>query len=285
MLRAGVLTQAVLAHGEAPRGIAELARSWPSQPLAWIVIGAAAVVYARGRRRAVDSPRRQVAFWAGLTAVAVAVLSPIDTASAALASAHMVQHVLLVLIAAPLLALSAPGAALARGLPGPIRRRAPGLRRRARLDAAAVRALRSPVGRWLAYVATLWIWHSAALYGAAVDHGALHGAEHGLFLVTALAVWSVILGPTRMRVPRGAGVMLVFGLALQTVFLSALLTFAREPWYEPYANTAPLWGLSPLADQQLAGVLMWVPAGFLHVVIAVALLAAWIRETEETAWA
>ena len=269
----------LIAHQAAP-GPADLWAAWAFDPVAAAGLAVVVVLYARGRRDHTDRPPRQAAFAGGILAVAVAVLTPLEAAAAALASAHMVQHVLLVLVAAPLIAWSAPGAALVRGLPASVRRWQPGVRRTLGIDAGALRALRSPVGRWLAYVAVLWIWHSALLYSVAVEHEAAHALEHLLFLAAAWGIWAVIVGPARHRVPNGAGLLLVFGLALQTVFLSALLTFTTEPWYDSYADTAARWGLSPLADQQLAGVIMWVPAGLIHVCVAIGLLASWLHETE-----
>jgi putative membrane protein len=81
-------------------------------------------------------------------------------------------------------------------------------------------------------------------------------------------------------VPNGLGALLVFALAMQSVLLSALLTFARTPWYSGYARTTTPWGLEALADQQLAGVIMWIPAGAVHPVAALAWLVAWVRAAE-----
>src|SRR5690606_34886399 len=117
-------------------------------------------------------------------------------------------------------------------------------------------------------------------YGAAVEHDLVHVVQHATFVGTALAVWSSLLGPARVRASRGFAVLGVFALALQSTFLSALLTFARRPWYEPYVATAPGWGLDPLADQHLAGVLMWIPAGLVHVGIALVLLLTWLRDID-----
>jgi putative membrane protein len=82
------------------------------------------------------------------------------------------------------------------------------------------------------------------------------------------------------RVPNGLGVLLVFAMAMQSVLLSVLLTFARAPWYSGYAATTTPWRLSPLTDQQLAGVIMWIPAGAVYVGAALALIVTWLRTTE-----
>jgi cytochrome c oxidase assembly factor CtaG len=144
-----------------------------------------------------------------------------------------------------------------------------------------LRPLRHPAAVWLLHVSTLWFWHAAVPYDAAVEHHLLHVAEHASFLGTGVLFWRVVAGARDAdRVSYGFGVLLLFATAMQSVFLSALLTFARSPWYSVYAATTAPWGLDPLADQQLAGVIMWIPAGLVYVVAALALLAAWIRSTE-----
>jgi cytochrome c oxidase assembly factor CtaG len=134
---------------------------------------------------------------------------------------------------------------------------------------------------WLLHVGTLWFWHAAVPYDAALDSELLHILEHATFLVTAWLFWRVVIGARGAgRVPNGAGVLLVFGMAMQSVFLSLLLTFARNPWYSGYAATTTPWGLEPLADQQLAGVIMWIPAGLVYLAAGLTLMAAWIQATE-----
>jgi cytochrome c oxidase assembly factor CtaG len=93
--------------------------------------------------------------------------------------------------------------------------------------------------------------------------------------------WRVVIGDrVANRVSHGFGVLLVFAMAMQSVFLSALLTFARTPWYSRYAATTTPWGLEPLADQQLAGVIMWIPAGVVYLAAGLTLMVAWLRATE-----
>jgi putative membrane protein len=270
----------ILAHDGAALRPHDVAGAWNLDPLILVPLLAVAVLYRRGWRQPNDPPWRRAAFTAGVAAVAIAVVSPLDALSGVLVSAHMVQHVLLLVVAAPLLAASAPGAALVRGLPPWARPRLASVRRRLGLDAGRLRRTRAPVVRWVAYTATLWLWHASVLYGAAVEHDVVHALEHVAFLGTGLLVWSAILGPVRVRVPRGLAVLGVFTLGLQTIFLSVLLTFAESPWYEPYVDAAPAWGVDALEDQQLAGVVMWVPAGFIHVGIGLGLLVAMLRELD-----
>lgn len=273
----------ITAHaGQAPAPH-DLWSAWNADPLVGALLLLAGWAYLRGRsprgRRA--GTRRDRMFVGALLTLGVALLSPLDALSTALASAHMAQHVLLVLVAAPLLASSAPSRAILRGAPLRLRRALLGAQRRLRLRGRAAAVLRQPVTVWLLHVAALWCWHAAALYDAALDHPPLHALEHASFLLTGVLFWHLVIGArSPARVSPGLGIMLVFGMALQGVFLSLLLTFAEAPWYGQYAATTTAWHLDPLADQQLAGVIMWVPGGFIYLTAALTLLAHWIGATE-----
>ncbi|RZU32020.1 cytochrome c oxidase assembly protein [Blastococcus saxobsidens] len=272
--------EAVLAHEGAGLTPHELWTAWNADPLILCGLLLAAAAYLRGRSRGrgrVAEKWRARCFAGGLLAVAVAVLSPLDALSDALASAHMVQHLLLTLVAAPLLVLSVPAARLLRGSPSVVRRAMTPWRRLA----PVAHALRHPGMAWLLHVGTFWAWHAAVLYDAAVEHPLVHALEHATFLLTGVLFWRTVLGVRAARVPAGLGVLLVFGMSMSSALLSLLLTFAQTPWYSGYATTTQVWGLEPLADQQLAGALMWVPAGLVHVTVALGLLITWIRGTED----
>lgn len=273
----------LLSHAGRPPVPHDLWGAWNLDPRLVLGIGLTAWAYHRGRRggRSADGERRARCFAAALAAVAVALLSPLDALSGALAAAHMVQHLLLLLVAAPLLALSAPSLVLLRGSPMALRRALGRGRRRLGLTRRHVGALGQPAAAWLLHVATVWFWHASVPYDAAVTHEMVHVAEHASFLATAWLFWRVVIGaPERHRVSPGFGVLLVFAMAMQSVFLSALLTFAQTPWYPAYATTTPAWGLDPLADQQLAGAIMWVPAGVVYLVVALILAVTWLHDAE-----
>ena len=274
----------VLAHPGQPPAPHDLWSAWNLHPVLLAGLLLAGWAYRRGRtggpRRPVDTWRARC-FTLALVALGLALLSPLDALSNALASAHMVQHLLLLLVAAPLLALSAPSSAILRGSPLAVRRASGRWRRRLGLTHGNLAVLRHPAAVWLLQVGVLWFWHAAAPYDAALDNQFLHLLEHASFLVTAVLFWHVVVGARGMaRVSNGLGVLLVFTMAMQSVFLSVLLTFARTPWYSGYATTTASWGLDPLTDQQLAGVLMWIPAGGIYLAAALVLLVTWIRATE-----
>jgi putative membrane protein len=274
----------VLAHPGQPPAPHDLWSAWNLHPVLLVGLLLAGWAYRHGRtggpRRPVDTWRARC-FTLALVALGLALLSPLDALSNALASAHMVQHLLLLLVAAPLLALSAPSSAILRGSPLAVRRASGRWRRRLRLTHGNLAVLRHPAAVWLLQVGVLWFWHAAAPYDAALDNQFLHLLEHASFLVTAVLFWHVVIGVRgAARVSGGLGVLLVFAMAMQSVFLSVLLTFARTPWYSGYATTTASWGLDPLTDQQVAGVIMWIPAGGIYLVAALVLLVTWIRATE-----
>jgi putative membrane protein len=274
----------ILAHPGQPPAPHDLWGAWNLDPVLLGGLLLAAWAFWRGQtsgpRRPVDSWRARC-FSGALVALGLALLSPLDALSGSLASAHMVQHLLLLLVAAPLLALSAPSSAILRGSPLVLRRASGRWRRRLGLTHGNLGALRHPAAVWLLSVGVIWFWHAAAPYDATLDNQLLHVLEHASFLVTAVLFWQVVVGVRgAARVSGGLGVLLVFAMAMQSVFLSVLLTFARTPWYSGYAATTAPWGLDPLTDQRLAGVIMWIPAGVIYLVVALALLVTWIRATE-----
>jgi putative membrane protein len=274
----------ILAHPGQPPAPHDLWGAWNLDPVLLGGLLLAAWAFWRGQtsgpRRPVDSWRARC-FSGALVALGLALLSPLDALSGALASAHMLQHLLLLLVAAPLLALSAPSSAILRGSPLALRRASGRWRRRLGLSHGNLGLLRHPAAVWLLSVGVVWFWHAAAPYDATLDNQLLHVLEHASFLVTAVLFWQVVVGVRgAARVSGGLGVLLVFAMAMQSVFLSVLLTFARTPWYSGYAATTAPWGLDPLTDQRLAGVIMWIPAGVIYLVVALALLVTWIRATE-----
>lgn len=262
---ADVLT--LLAHTDAPVAPHDLAGAWQADPAVLGGLVLAVVLHRRGRR-ADDPPGRTIAFHLGLAAVAVALLSPVDAAATALMSAHMLQHVLLLLVAAPLLVLARPGPRLLRGLPAPGRRAVGRTRRSVRLSHRHARVLHHPVLGVTALVVALWSWHAAAAYTAALDHELVHVAEHTSLLAAGWLFWSAVAAAARTA-RHAAAIAMLFVAALQGVLLGMLLLFSTAPWYDAFAASTGAWGLSPLADQQLAGVLLWLPASVIYVLVAI----------------
>lgn len=275
-----MVSPALLAHQQQAPRPHDVWTAWNSDPLVVLGVAVAVALFLRGRHRIGPRRRGQHAVGAaGIGALAFALLSPLDALGSALASAHMLQHILLILVAAPLLLAGGALSTMAQGLSSSVRRVA---QRAAGSSAATsvLRALRRPGAAWLLHVGALWLWHSAALYEAALRSHWLHGLEHVSFFGTALLFWSVVLrrqpGPDAFP---GVALVLVFTMTLQSVLLSALLTFSPTPWYPSYGQRAAPWGLDPLVDQQLAGVMMWVPGGLVYLGIALVLLTSALRHT------
>jgi putative membrane protein len=221
------------------------------------------------------------AFYAGLIALFVALISPLDALSGVLFSAHMVQHLLLIVVAAPLLAYGCPPAALWWALPQHSRqpvarfwRQQPGLR-------AIGHFLAWPSVAWLLHATALWVWHTPAFYQAAVLNPWIHHLEHVSFFGTALLFWAVLMPVGRhARIRYGIGVLMVFTTALYSGLLGALITFSTTLWYPVYSLTTAAWGITPLEDQQLAGLIMWVPANFVYLAAVLLLLGKWLGAFE-----
>jgi putative membrane protein len=269
--------------GAVPAG---LWTAWSPDPAVLAGLAVAAVAYAVGLRRlwragpGAPSGGQAAAFAAGLAAVALALLSPLDSLAHALFAAHMAQHMLLVMVAAPLLVLGAPGLPLAVSLTPGWRRRLGRLRHRPATHAAR-RLLTRPMVAWAVHVGTLWAWHLPGPYQAALASDAVHAAEHASFLGTAVLFWWVVLSRQgRRRLGPGFAVLYLFAAALQGSALGALLTLAPAPLYPLQAAAAPPWGPTPLADQQLAGLVMWVPADLVYLGAAGTLFMGWLVSLE-----
>ncbi|HTN76936.1 MAG TPA: cytochrome c oxidase assembly protein [Pirellulaceae bacterium] len=242
-------------------------RSWPWDPWLYFGLLLTAAIYLRGwwQLRQHDAGRWSlalpVAFVSGLVAIWLALASPIEPFASLLLQVHMVQHLLLMMVVAPLIWLGAPYLPLLRGLPKSVRQlwlapflRSPALRR-------FFAKLTHPVIAWVLYVATTWLWHAPRVYDAALAWPALHYLQHVCFLAVALLFWYPVVRPYPSR-PRWSQWLLLPYLLLadvQNTVLSGLLTFSDRVLYEPYTQVPRLAGISALDDQATAGVLMWVP--------------------------
>ncbi|HEU4643045.1 MAG TPA: cytochrome c oxidase assembly protein [Gemmatimonadaceae bacterium] len=266
--------------------------SWEPGAVASLVMIAAAYaagayrLRARARLGRAVARRGVAAFAAGWLVTAVALLSPLHALGERRFSAHMVQHELLMVVAAPLLVLARPLPAMVWALP-----------RRARLSVAGwgtgrlwrgVWAVASaPVVAWWVHALAIWLWHVPAAYDAALGSEALHALEHMSFLGAAVLYWWSVLRGGRGR--SGVGVLSLFTTAVHTSVLGALLTFAPHPLYAAYVERgiggvgAGVGAAAALADQQLAGLVMWVPAAASYVIVALCLMVRWIREADARA--
>ncbi|WP_157265729.1 cytochrome c oxidase assembly protein [Azohydromonas aeria] len=223
-------------------------------------------------------------FLLGWLATGVAVLSPLDALGERRFWLHMVQHEMMMLVAAPLLVLGSPLAALVWGLPA--RWRGPAARWTRRLGLqAATRVLSTPLTAWWVHAVVLWAWHAPALFEAALRRSWVHDLQHLSFFGSALLFWWGLFqgghGPGRGR--HGAAVFYLFTTTVHTAVLGALLTVSERVWYPVYLERASWGTLSALEDQQLGGLIMWVPGGVVYMVAALVLFARWMDDGPERA--
>lgn len=267
-------------------------QAWAGDPLALVAVVAVGWCYARGtvaiwRRvgRGQVVTRWQARAWTlGLVGLLVAVASPLEALAGSLFSAHMVQHVLLTVVVAPLLVLSRPTLPLLQGLPHRLRQRG------ARWHQLAQPLLRvTYAGAWPLTIAGVYsavqlLWHLPGAYQAALTSDAVHALEHLSLLGAGVLLWWVIRETgQRSEFGYGTGILMVFVVSLTHTALGALLTFAPNVLYAHYATTTQAWGISPMVDQNLAGLVMWVPGKAVHGIVIVVLVVAWLRAVEARA--
>lgn len=234
--------------------------AWPVEPSVGIPVTLGAVVYLRGwsrlRRRLARRfrARHAVIFMAGFATMLLALAPPVEMLAQRWLSVHMVQHLLLMVVVAPLLWMGAPVAPLFVGLPKPIRSamlvftNGPGVRR-------LTRWMLHPTAGWSAFAVSFWVWHAPALYELALESDLWHHLEHACFLGSALLFWRpvILAWPARTIWPRWAMIPYL-GLAMfQSLPLAAILTFSDRVIYRGYSS---------VDDQALAGAIMWVPGSF-----------------------
>lgn len=250
--------------------------SWSVQPALAAVLLVAAAVYARGwrvlrRQMPARFPAwRLASFVAGLATVHLAVASPLDAFAGLLLQVHMIQHLLLMLVAPPLLLLGAPLVPVLRGLPPRVAKDVLGPFLAWPVLWRAARWLTHPAVCWSALVLATWLWHLPALYQLALRHLVWHAVEHATFLVAALLFWWPVVQPwpSRARWPRWTIPLYLLLADLQNTIFAALLVFSERLLYPMYAGVPRLGGLSALDDQVAAGAIMWVPAALAFLVPA-----------------
>jgi cytochrome c oxidase assembly factor CtaG len=249
---------------------------WKPDPFAAFTLALSASLYIVGmwrmRARGARIPRLESgASLAGWLILAIALLSPMATMAEWLFSVHMTQHELLMLVAAPLLAIGRPVVPMMFALPP-----------RWRIGTRAAPALRmasSPLVATAIHFIALWIWHLPALYDAAVVDDRIHLVQHVCFTGTAALFWWGLIRGRYGRLGYGAALIYVFATALHSGGLGALLAFSNAPWYSIYVARSTSLG-DALTDQQLGGIIMWVPSGIVMMLFGLALFAAWLGEAE-----
>jgi putative membrane protein len=242
-------------------------------------MAASTALYFRGAARLRARNERGIAWWEqtsfalGWATIAVALLGPVDRLSDVLFSVHMTQHELLMLIAAPLIVLGRPMITAMWALSDSLRARAIAA---SRPLVRPWRAITNPFVVLIAHAVILWGWHVPRAFEFALHHEGVHAVQHLMFFISAALFWWALIHGRYGRVGYGVAVFFVFFTMMHTSLLGVMLTFARSIWYPTYAHTSA----HALEDQQLAGLIMWIPAGLIFMLIGLALFAAWLGESE-----
>ncbi|MCX6977067.1 MAG: cytochrome c oxidase assembly protein, partial [Verrucomicrobia bacterium] len=265
--------------------------SWTVDPFLFVALLINAFLYLRGWRvlrhtaPARFTPSRLLSFIAGLLAVAIALLSPLDAFAGLLLSAHMIQHLLLFSVAPPLILLGSPYLPILRGLPrrfahdvlGPFLT-APFLHR-------IFSTLTHPIFCWLAFTVSLCAWHIPAAFDLALRSPFWHKVEHASFVLTALLFWWLVVQPfpARPRFPRWIVPLYLLAADLINTILCATLAFSEHALYSVYSTVPRLFGSTPLSDQVAAAVIMWVPGSLIFLIPAVVILISYLSPSSSLA--
>lgn len=263
--------------------------NWSFDPQFLVPVAIAAWFYVHGLTRWTERSRahpwwRTASYFAGLALLVTAIESPLDRLAEEYLSFHMIQHELMMTVAVPLILLGAPTTPTLRGMPrwlrlGVIRR----LARRPEVR-LAYGWITHPVVAIGAMTALLWAWHLApGWYDASVRNAFVHDLQHiSMAGVAVLFWWNVIdPRPRRARLAYIPRVLYVFAAGVPRQFLAAMLTFAEEPLYEVYRVAAGTVALTPADDQQLGGLIMWVPGGMMYLAIMGIIFGVWAHKSEQ----
>jgi putative membrane protein len=265
------------------------ALGWGAEAWVLALLALSLLLYAAGLRRLWPRSRlsrrqlvRQAAwFGAGWVALMLALASPLDSAGSFSFAAHMVQHEFLMIVAAPMLVLGRPLGVWIWGLPRGWRRRTGSATRNGAVR-AAWHTLTRPLNAWLLHFAALWMWHVPATFQAGLASNGVHALQHASFLFSALLFWWAVLGKPDSRHALGPAIVYLFTTMMHTGALGALFTLSDTVWYPYYGSKAQAFGLSALEDQQLGGLIMWIPGGLAYVAAGLVLCARWLGQAPRT---
>jgi putative membrane protein len=280
---------AVLAHGGVvpaePPSVANVLLGWTFDPLVWLPAIVALLLWRSTVRRVNRAhpanpvaPKRTWSWVGGVAVLLFALDSGLAAYDTTLFSMHMVQHLLLTLVAPPLLLYAGPIVLL-------LRVSSPATRKRwilPVLHSRVVRFLSFPVVAWVLFAGVMWGSHFSSLFDLSLENEWVHRFEHVLYLVAALLFWWPVCGPdpSPWRVRPSARVLYAGMQMPQNTFLALAIYAAAAPLYSHYVTTVRTWGPTPLEDQQLAGGIMWLGGDLLFLAAIILLVWAWIQDDE-----
>jgi putative membrane protein len=278
----------ISAHEGKPHNFSDLLHTWSFDPLIVISLILSAWIYIQGvfNLWRANKKGRGIKFWetaafaGGWISLFVALVSPLHPWGEVLFSAHMTQHEILMLVSAPLFVLSRPLVASVWAMPKNWRSGTKNLIK-AKPFEKTWNFLTNAFVAWLVHAVALWIWHIPFLFQATLKSDFVHTLQHTSFFLSALLFWWAILASPRGLKAYGAGVLYLFTTSIHSGLLGAFLTFTTTIWYPIYEKSTASWGLTPLEDQQLGGLIMWAPAGIVYIVAGLLMFAGWLRESEK----
>ncbi|WP_394845999.1 cytochrome c oxidase assembly protein [Pendulispora brunnea] len=259
---------------------------WTLDPLSMGAVGLSAAGYGWGLRslwRTVGighgiRPWEVACYVLGELSLLFALVSPIDRLSDLLFSAHMTQHEIILLVAPPLIVLGKPTVAFSWMLPRS-RRLALGRLMKTPALLRTWRVLSAPLVILLVHMLVVWLWHIPSFFEGALRHENVHAVQHATFFATAALFWWAILRGRYGPGGYGLAVAFVFATAMHESILGALITLGSRLWYPLYLARGEPWQINVMDDQELAGLIMWVPGGVAMTLGALALFAAWLGES------
>jgi cytochrome c oxidase assembly factor CtaG len=278
----------VLAHEGKPHDFAELLKTWSFDPLIIISLILSAWIYLRGVFNLWRSSGfghgingwETAAFAGGWISLFIALVSPLHPWGEVLFSAHMTQHEILMLVSAPLFVLSRPFLATLWAMPKSWRIKTNGLVK-IKIVEKIWNFLTNSFAAWLIHALALWIWHIPFLFQATLKSDLVHTFQHASFFLSALLFWSAILASPRGALSYGTGVLYLFTTSVHSGLLGVFLTLTSKVWYPVYEESTRSWGLTPHEDQQIGGLIMWIPAGVVYIFAGLLMFAGWLRESEK----
>ncbi|MDA0270223.1 MAG: cytochrome c oxidase assembly protein [Chloroflexi bacterium] len=263
--------------------------AWNFDPIVVIPVALAAFYYARGLHRWDERSRlhsrwRVTSYYTGLVVLLLSVQSPLDRLGEHHFSMHMVQHNVVMMLVPPLILLGAPTTPMLRGLPRWVRKRIVTPTLRSSVGRGAWRVLTFPIVALGMFTLLQWLWHlMPGWYDAALNNNALHLFQHFSFFAISMIFWWNIIDPKplRSRIPLGFRILYFYGAMIPKHILAAMITFSPEPLYETYTRVHLFLPWDALQDQEIAGLLMWVPFGeAINLTVAAILFRVWWRQSE-----
>jgi putative membrane protein len=265
--------------------------SWAWRPEIILTLGLAAGLHLTGRwrlkqrsGRRIVAPWRTVSYLSGLAVLGIALMSPIDVLSAQFFFMHMIQHLLLVMVASVLLLIADPMPIMIWGLPSGLRLEAGRLLRPESAFRRTVRSLTTPGLVWLYFVAVLVGWHDPGAYNLALESELVHNLEHITFFGTAMLLWWHVIGSAphiHKRLSSGVRIGYVLSVVPASAITGVAIAFAGKPIYTYYTTVPRLGTMTVLEDQMLAGVIMWIPGSMMYIIAALVLIARMIRAEDK----